>query len=139
MQVRLTAGVQTRSAQMQNCAFRRGETAIFTKRSVDLAVDQLTRPILQPPQASRPHLAGLAASQKCRTRKGHSTKRSQASGWHAKTANLCVLLYLIAKMCIRAQKSMPLLRLVIQIHMAVKMAKRSKRMSSKEEGNTDFY
>ena len=28
------------------CVFRRGETAMFTNRAVDIAVDQLTRPIL---------------------------------------------------------------------------------------------
>ena len=37
---------------------------MFTKRSADLPAAQLTRPILQPPQACRPHLASFSSKSK---------------------------------------------------------------------------
>ena len=55
-------------------------------------------------EAIRPHLAGLAATQKCGKRTDHSTKRSQASGWHAKTANVQFVLCFTGKTGLNPQK-----------------------------------
>ena len=70
------AGQNRKTCGLLNCKNTENAMTIRQFWQVQLAAksaDQLTRPILQPPQAFRPHLAGLAASQKCRKRKDHST------------------------------------------------------------------
>ena len=74
---------------------------MFTKRSADLPAAQLTRPILQPPQACRPHLASFSSKSKVAD---HSTNRFQASGWHAKTPNMQLLLCFTAKTGLNPRK-----------------------------------
>ena len=61
---------------------------MIIKRPVDLAAHRLTRPILQPQQAFRPHLAIFSSKSNVRKRDDNSTNMSQASGWHAKPPNM---------------------------------------------------
>ena len=48
---------------------------MFTKRSVDRPADQLTRPIFQPPQAFRPHLASFSSNSKVANTQGPFDKK----------------------------------------------------------------